>query len=485
MKNILLICCFIPLLVQSQSQVLTLKTAIDRAQKESPDYEVLKNTMQGEYWRYKSFKAGLLPQVRLNATLPEYSNSIRRIVADDGKDIFVGQNQSIFNADLAISQNVPFTGGEFSVRSRFERIDQYGENANTNYSLIPFSINYTQNSLLFNAFKWDKKIEKLRYEESQKALVERLERISMKTTNLYFKALKAQMQLQIAKNNQKNQDTLFQIAQGRFKMGKIAENELLQMELALLNSENNLTSRELEAKKAFQDLNRFLGLKTASLFLETPKTLGNFVVGVEKALEEAKLNRATVLEFRRRRLESERKVAEAKGNNRLQLRIDANFGLNKQDNNTNTLFEDFNQQESVRVSLGIPIFDWGVSKARRKMAESNLELTNTNIEQESMAFEQEIRLHVMNWTNQQQFLSTATKAKEVAVKRYDISKKRFILGKITITELNIAQNEKDRSILSYLNSLEKYWRDYYLLRTLTLYDFMKNEKVMSQTVLQF
>ena len=49
--------------------------------------------------------------------------------------------------------------------------------------------------------------------------------------------------------------------------------------------------------------------------------------------------------------------------------------------------------------------------------------------------------------------------------------------KITITDLNLALQEKDSSVLQYLNSLEKFWTDYYTLRRLTLYDFIKNKKI--------
>ena len=56
-----------------------------------------------------------------------------------------------------------------------------------------------------------------------------MEDISLRTCRLYFSVLKSQIQLKIANNNASNQDTLFQIAKGRFRMGKIAENDLLQM----------------------------------------------------------------------------------------------------------------------------------------------------------------------------------------------------------------------------------------------------------------
>lgn len=111
------------------------------------------------------------------------------------------------------------------------------------------------------------------------------------------------------------------------------------------------------------------------------------------------------------------------------------------------------------------------------MAEADLSLVENDIKQEQQEFEQEIYLHTLNWSSQRDFLATAEKAQEIALKRYEITKKRYILGKITITDLNIAQQEKDKAVLEYLNSLERFWVNYYTLRKLTLYDFIENEKL--------
>jgi outer membrane protein TolC len=200
-------------------------------------------------------------------------------------------------------------------------------------------------------------------------------------------------------------------------------------------------------------------------------------VTVEKALEEAKSNRKAVIEFRRKRLEAEREVAQVKGNNRLRLSVNANFGVSQQGNIFNDLFQNYNQQQNFSIGVGIPILDWGVSKSRRKLVEANRELINTNVAQDEQEFEQEIYLHTLNWQNQRTFLEIAKKAQNIATRRFDITKKRFILGKITITDLNLALQEKDASVLQYLNSLEKFWIDYYTLRRLTLFDFIANKKI--------
>lgn len=477
MKKIIYIAFLFCTLTVVCQQEITLEEAIKISQKNSPDYKALLNQNQGSYWRYRNFKAGFLPQLRLDATLPQYLNSINRLTNDAGQDIFVRSNQSRLEGNLSLNQNIALTGGTISLSSQLERVDVFGDNPTTGFAVIPFSINYRQNSLFYNQFKWDKRIEPLLFEEARRGFIESMEQISLNTARRYFALLKAQVQTRIAKSNLSNQDTLFQISKGRFEMGKIAENDLLQIELSVLNSKNDVTTNEINFKGSSQNLSRYLNLDTENILLEVPKELSIFTVTVEKALEEAKSNRKAVIEFRRKRLQAERDLAEVKGSNRLQMSLNANFGISQQGPIFDNLFQNFNQQQNVSLSLGIPILDWGVSKSRRKLVEANKDLINTNVEQDEQEFEQEIYLHVLNWQNQRNFLETAKKAQEIAVKRYEITKKRLVLGKITITDLNIALQEQDRSILQYLNSLEKFWLDYYTLRRLTLYDFIENKKI--------
>lgn len=484
MKKIALILLMvIPSLIFSQSKKLSLDEAIQIAQKQSPDYKITLNQNQSYYWRFKNYKARFLPQFRLNATIPEYNKALTRITNDAGQAVFVNQDQLLIEGGLSISQNIPYTGGTLSLNSNIERIELFGLNNNIGYSVIPFSIRYYQNSLFYNKYKWNKKIEPLIYEESKRDFIEKMEAISVNTSRKYFQLLKAQMQLEISKINLSNQDTLYKVSQGRFKIGKIAENDLLQVELTLLNSKNAVTTNTIELKKTSQNLARYLELDSEEIELVIPDSLPLFIVNIEKALEEAQSNRKAVIEFRRKRLEAEQELARVKGNNKIQLGLNANFGVSQNGNEFNTLFNNLNKQQSISLSLSVPLFDWGVSKSQQKMAEANLDLTNNNIEQEKQAFEQEIYLHVLNWSNQRDFLATSKKAKEIAVKRYEITQKRYVLDKVTITDLNIALQEKDKAVLQYSNSLGKFWEDYYILRQLTLYDFIKNKKIEVENLL--
>ena len=173
MKKIILSFCFLlSISIFSQRQI-TLEEAINIAQKNSPDYKALLNQNQASYWRFRNFKASFLPQLRLDATLPQYLNSVNRITNDSGQDIFVRSNQSRIEGNLSLNQNISLTGGTISLSSQLERVDVFGDNSTTGFAVVPFSINYRQNSLFYNQFKWDKQIEPLLYEEAKREFIER------------------------------------------------------------------------------------------------------------------------------------------------------------------------------------------------------------------------------------------------------------------------------------------------------------------------
>ena len=485
MKKIILFLLICPLFATGQSKKISLKEAIVLSQKKSPDYKSAVNRFRSSYWRYRNYKARFLPQVRLNSTIPRYSEQIDQVTQNDGSINPI--NRTLINTDvrLFVSQNVAFTGGTFSVSSSLNKNRNSGSNTPTrvNYNYTPYSIRYTQNSLFYNGFKWDKKIEPLLNEESKRNFIESMESVSLRSCRRYFSLLKSQIHAKIAKTNFANSDTLYKISKGRFQNGKIAENDLLRMELRYLNSKNDVTNREISLKRASQDLALFLGLDTEDLELEIPQSLELFNVSLAKALSEAKSNRKSVIEFRRRRLQGERDLARVKGTNKLNLTLNANFGRSSTSSTgLNDVFDDYAKQQGVMLQLSVPIFDWGVSKSARKTAQADLDLINTNIDQDQRNFEQEIELHVLNWSNQRNLLSVTKKAQEIAIKSYEITQKRYVLGKVQITDLNISLQEKDKAIVTYLDSLERFWVDYYTLRRLTLYDFITNQKIKAEDI---
>ena len=111
------------------------------------------------------------------------------------------------------------------------------------------------------------------------------------------------------------------------------------------------------------------------------------------------------------------------------------------------------------------------------MAQSNLELVKVQVQQNEIDFEQNIFLQVMQFNLQNDQVMIAAKADTIGQKRYDVTKQRFLIGKIDVLNLNDALREKDSAKRGYIDALRNNWNYYYTLRQLTLFDFLKNQAI--------
>lgn len=457
---------------------LSLQSAVQEAKENSPSYYRAVNTAENQYWNYRQFKAANLPQVSFQGVFPDYSSSITRVIQPDGTYSFPLREQVFMQGNISINQRVAATGGDFAISSGLQRTNVTSPELRTDYYSTPFSVSYFQPMIIYNDYKWTNRIQPLLYKESQRAYDEDLERIAEEVTNYYFNALQAETRMKIAELNTENNDTLFKIAKGRFNLGKIAENDLLQIELNLLNARNDLRSAALDYEISSRELKRFLQRDvTESLDLQVPREVQFVTVELDEALNHARNNRQAVLEFRRKRLQAEQEVARAKSQGGYNLNVRANFGLNQQGESLQEVYTDPLNQQNLSVGISFPIIDWGQARSRVRRAKANKDLVEVNVSQDEVNFEQEIFLQVMNFNMQQDQLIISARADTVAQKRYEVTKARYLTGKISITDLNLAQNEKDNARLSFINSLREYWRSYYILRRLTLYDFVYQRKV--------
>ncbi len=462
---------------QQNETVLSLRDAINIAQQQSPDAIMAKHKFRSSYWGYRSFRATYLPGIMLNATLPNINRSIESITMPDGSANYVPRSLLDYQVNLEVNQKVGLTGGQIFINSSFgQTTNFYTDTTKKNYLANLVNIGFRQPIFQYNAYKWDKKIQPLRYDEAKRKYLEDNEQIAITTITRFFNLLSAQIEVEIAKKNYHNYDTLYKIAQGRFNLGKIAENDLLQLELNLLKAEASLEQTELNYNNRLFLFKSYLRLKDSSKIVLIPPVVKNyFNIPLDKAIEEAKNNTSAGIEFQRRILEAESNVNRAKMTNRFDAQVYAEFGLSQTSDVLQEAYKNPLDQERVTVGITIPILDWGVARGNIKMAESNRDLVETSIEQEKIDFVQNIYLQVMQFGMQKKQLYIAAKSDTVAQKRFEVTHKRYMIGKVNdVLELNNAQIDNDNAKKGYINSLKNYWINYYKLRKMTLFDFENN-----------
>lgn len=463
----LLVLIGLPLFSQN---TFTIGDIIDRAITQSPASKQAETRKENRFWQYRSFRTNYNPQLRLNGSAPSFSQSYIPVRQNDGTIIFRPINQTNSTMNLGLQQPLQWTGGNLSINSGLNYFNDI-ERSTNQWSGTVFNIQLNQPIFAFNRLRWDRQTEPLRYEESRREFAEQHEFISRQAVDLFFQVLQFQIDLQIARFNLANNDTIYKIEQGRYNIGTTSQDKLLQVELQLLRSRQAVAQASLDLETAALRLRSYIGLREDAQFdLVLPDQIPSFGISVDEALGLAKQNRADFIAFERRRLEAERDVAEARGN-RFQTSLTASYGLNNSAFVANEIYVNPQRQQQVNVTFNIPIMDWGRNKAAMQTALANKRLNDYIIAQDEVTFEQEITTQVRQFEMLRLQIEITKKSDEVAQERYNVAQNRYLIGKIDITNLNIALTEKDDAKRSYIQALRSFWTAYYDLRRLTLYDF--------------
>ncbi len=481
-KSILLLAgIVIPSFVKSQSTVDTLRMSLQeviRIAKENSTASVQAATIrENYYWQHKTFKSNYYPQLSLDGSLPQFSKTNIPVVQPEGTVEFKPVINDNSQLNLWITQNISLTGGQLSVNSNMLRFRDF-ERKQTRYNGNPLVVGFNQPLFAYNPFKWDKKIEPLRYEESQKKYVQDIEVVGRDASELFFNLLIAQINRNIAVKNLANNETIYKIGDMKASLGRLSKDELLRLKLGVLNAKKAVAQANVIAETSQLQLKSFIGLFSANpVKLILPEDLIKFDLDEEVALREGRANRQHAIQFKRALLEADRDIAKAKGENGLKATLFGSFGLTNVANEIPGIYRNAKDQQVVSLGFQIPIVDWGRSTSRIKTAQSNRKLVEATVKQDQINFDQEIYTMVRQLEMIKEQMQTNAEADKTASERFEIARKRYILADLSITDLNIALQEMDQARRDYIFSLKSFWNSYLNLRVLTLYDFATNQKI--------
>lgn len=466
---------------------LTLDDAILMARTRSLDAAVALDELRAAYWQYRSYRANLLPEVKISGTTPYLSRSYSSYQNSDGTYTFVRNNYLESNGRISVQQNLWFTGGSISLNSSLNYLNTLSGSGNKRYMITPVSLTLNQPIFGVNHLKWNRRIEPVRYAEAKANFLTETEEITMSCINYFFGLLIATENVNIAKQNLANAQKLYEVAITKRKMGKISENDLLQLRLNVLNAESNLASYESNLKTADFNLHTFLNIDdNKEIVPQLPEKITSNKLQYEDVLEKALANNALIKNIERRRLQADYNVANAKSALR-DISLTAQIGYSGTNGSIPAAYDNLLDNQIVNVGISIPILDWGKRRGQIKVAESNREVTNNRIKQEMRNFHSNLFILVEQFNKQQRQLEIAREADEIAGRRYYTNMETFMIGKISTLDLNDAQISKDQTRRNHLYELQNYWYYYYKIRSISLWDFEHNcdinadfEKIVEQ-----
>ena len=169
-------------------------------------------------------------------------------------------------------------------------------------------------------------------------------------------------------------DTIYAIAERRFKIASIPKAELSILELEKTNAHTTLANARIARVRAAQELASYLGMdRQTDIELMIPSVVGTLHVDAAEAIQQARENNPKYLESRQQTAEARREAERAKVEKNLSMSLDASIGLNQVADHFADAYRDLLVQDMATVKLSVPLKDWGKRKNAYLAARSTVD----------------------------------------------------------------------------------------------------------------
>ena len=454
---------------------LTLQEAIALAQKQGLAASSARDSRDAARWHDRAFNARLLPQLSFGGDALRLDNGINPIIQPDGSTLLIKTRNNVSEMGMTIAQPLPWTGTELTLSSLVTRYEVLGANDVTAryWQTRPVVLGIRQQLFRPRTRLWDQRQQDVSLTIAERQYLEAREDVAGATVAAFFDYYAAGVAEANAASNVAVNDTLYTLNKGRYEVGKIGENDLLQSELALLRARTSLDGAKLERDRTEAALRRLLNLDgNQRIELVPPTDVPTVQADPEMAVQQALRNASATEQMELEEVVAKRHISEARLNNGFGATVAAQVGVNQSATAFNKAYQAPLPSQTVSVAIEMPFFQWGGGRADVQAARADQSRIKSTAQARRLAMEEDARFAALQLAQTERVLAISAKADTVASKRFDVAKNRYVIGKIGISDLYIGQNEKDQALQAYVQALRAYWTAFYRLRRLTLYDFV-------------
>lgn len=460
-------------LAQKRSVTLDLQSVIAMASDSSLTAFRIKNMYLANYWSFRSFKAERLPSLTLNMNPATYYRSlVPRYDSNSDMDVYREQRSYSASTSLSLTQNFDPIGGTFYIETGLDYLRNFGDKNYDQFSVVPIIIGYRHSVFGFNEYKWDKKIEPMKFEKAKLEYLYNAECIASLAVSYFFTLAQAQFQYKLAIDQAASCDSLHAIGLRKYKIAAITKSDLLSLRLDVVNAHNAITSAEVDMKRATLALTSFLGMdRNMEINIQLPGVPNVLKIDPKLALDMMHRNSYLIQEKMQYIAEAEKQLDKVRKSTCFNASVNASVGFNQQAEKLKDAYSDPIRKDVVSLSVSIPLLDWGVGRGQRNNAINNLNVARIDSEQKIMELEQDVLVTIDELQSRINLIASAEEALILAEQVYHENKIRFQNGTCDITALSQSQQRLLNAQNGFIDSLRNCWVCYYDLRKQTLYDF--------------
>ena len=456
---------------------LTLEQSLNVAELNSPSMQKTRLNLIRNEENLNAQNASLKSQFSLTLNPLEYTQTrdFNELISQ-----WNSQKTTESYGNFTIMQPIVLTDARISLSNRFGYYDSYSEYTGTTTAGFSnnVSLNLDQPLFTYNRTKMALKELQFALENAQLNYAIQLLSLEMQVSRAFYYVYQQQQSLDIANQAFQNMQKSYEVSKNKVDAGISPKEEMFQAELNLATARSDYENKQVALENAKDDFKILIGMSLYDDVIVIPNIAVDTVgVDIAFAIDKGLANR---MELRQRKIDvelSQFDLIQTKALNEFKGNLGVSVGIFGDNKNVADVYANPTDNESVSLSLTIPLWDWGERKSRIKASEATIKSTNISFEEEQNNIILSIRKIYRNLLNLRNQIEIARQNVVNAQLTYDLNLERYRNGDLTGMDLNLFQNQLSEKQLTYTNSLISYKLELLNLKIQTLYDFEKKEGV--------
>jgi len=461
-------------------QLLKLQDALLIASKNSPDIKIVQLNLVQTQQLLMATEASYKANFRINLNPLSYSNNRE---FDPRFSQFYTSKILKSAGNFNVSQRLPWTDGTVSlINSAFwqrgSSVSAVDTSSSTRFN-NNLRLQFDQPLFTYNRMKLELSGLNLSFENSQLNYNIQMLQLERSVTQQFYTVYNQQMRLQISEEEYNNQKANYEIIKNKVEGGLSRLEELYQAELNLASSKSSWENGKVTLDNAKDNFKMLIGMDIySSVSVLADPVVDSVPVNLDEAIKLALENR---MELRQRKISIENaqnSLTQTMAFNEFAGNLSLSVGLLGDNEQLGQLFAAPTDNETVSLSLQIPIFDWGERKARIKASQTGIETQQINYDDQKNTIIQTVRQTYRNLQNLLNQITIAEQNVKNAQLTYDINKERYVNGDLTGMDLNLFQNQLSSKKLDLINAQINYKLEILNMKIQTLYDWEIKQSIV-------
>ena len=463
-------------------RLMTLQQSVDEALKNSP--QIVRSRLRLEQTRESLVAQRASLRSKFSLSLNPYSYSNKRSYSEEQQKWFNSESTQS-SGTLNVSQPIIWTDGVLSVQNTFGWQDNSGSLSSSSFRGYSNDVRLNLRQPLFTYNRTKLELKELEFEHENAKLSYALEALNVERqiTEFFYQIYQQQMELITSREELANRKKSFDIINNKVEAGLTAKDEMMQAELDMMSSQSTVHNLEVGLENIKDNFKQMIGLPLSEeIMVIAEVSVMPVDIDLDMATNFALTNR---MEIRQRQIDIETgqfELIKTNALNEFKGDLNVSVGLFGENEKANRVFNNMNNNEDVRFSLEVPIFDWGEKKARMRAANASLKVREYNLQDEQKTIRLDIRKIDRSINNALIQIDIARKNEENAQLTYEINLEKYRNGDLTSMDLNLFQNQLTQKKNALTDALIKYKLELLNMKLQTLYDFEMKRSIIDDVM---